>query len=470
MSRRLGALILFPLLSIGLVAVTPDPEQLPAGQVTEKIVCRQDPSQSYALYLPPAYTPDRKWPLLLCFDPGARGSVPVKLFQAAAEKFGWIVAGSNNSRNGPWSDVEPAMAAMWEDTHSRFTVDARRVYTTGFSGGSRVAMETALRHPDEVAGVIVCSGGMPRERGLPVPVPFAVFVSAGRKDFNFLEVWRLDNILAREKAAHRMDVFDGAHEWPPSDIAGAAVGWFEILAMGQGRRDKDPALAAAVLAESRDRARDLTVNGRLPEAIRLLEGLVRDFDGLTDLAAVKADLKELKHAPALKQLQKAERKREKAELDYQITSNGIWKELQDLSRPVPKLDEVIAELKIEEILKTAREQRGTEDGYLAARQLNWVLMEAFMEAPQWRQREDVPRELFCLRLTAAILPDRPAARYNLAAGLAAAGQIGEAFAELKTAVEKGFQDADQLEKDPDFTALRGNTAFQALLAGLKEKK
>ena len=36
-------------------------------------------------------------------DPGARGRAIVETYQAAAEQYGYIVAGSNTSRNGPWA-------------------------------------------------------------------------------------------------------------------------------------------------------------------------------------------------------------------------------------------------------------------------------------------------------------------------------------------------------------------------------
>src|ERR1044072_7311856 len=74
---------------------------IPRGQIVERVEALNDPSQSYALYLPSNYTPNRKWPVLYAVDPGARGRVPVERFKEAAEKYGWIVLGSNNSRNGP---------------------------------------------------------------------------------------------------------------------------------------------------------------------------------------------------------------------------------------------------------------------------------------------------------------------------------------------------------------------------------
>src|SRR6187551_2176315 len=72
------------------------------GQLLEKVGCEADPAQTYALYVPSTYTAEKLWPVIYCFDPGARGRTPVERLQAAAEKYGYIVAGSNNSRNGAW--------------------------------------------------------------------------------------------------------------------------------------------------------------------------------------------------------------------------------------------------------------------------------------------------------------------------------------------------------------------------------
>ena len=115
------------------------------NQIVEKLECLNDSSQSYALYLPANYTPDRKWPILYALDPGARGKTPVEHFKEAAEKYGWILAGSNNSRNGPWRRAAEAWSAMTKDMHQRFSIDDDLVYATSFSGGARMAIQIAQR-------------------------------------------------------------------------------------------------------------------------------------------------------------------------------------------------------------------------------------------------------------------------------------------------------------------------------------
>src|SRR6185369_15137924 len=98
----------FALAAFPLVAAL-GAQELPRGQVLDRVASRDNPAQSYALYVPSNYSPERAWPILYCLDPGARGRVPVERFAEAAEKAGFLVAGSNNSRNGPLAPSEQAI-------------------------------------------------------------------------------------------------------------------------------------------------------------------------------------------------------------------------------------------------------------------------------------------------------------------------------------------------------------------------
>ena len=73
------------------------------GTIIDRVPCVDNPAQTYALYLPSAYSPERTWSLLLAFHPAARGHLMAEKYQAAAEQYGYIIAASNNSRNGPYA-------------------------------------------------------------------------------------------------------------------------------------------------------------------------------------------------------------------------------------------------------------------------------------------------------------------------------------------------------------------------------
>src|SRR5579871_6680734 len=103
------------LLAVALAAAAAGAQELPRGEIVDNVKCAQDASQSYAIYLPKNYSPDRKWNLILAFDPRGRGRAPLEQFKDAAEKYGYIVAGSNNAHNGPPEISLTAAGAMGSD-------------------------------------------------------------------------------------------------------------------------------------------------------------------------------------------------------------------------------------------------------------------------------------------------------------------------------------------------------------------
>lgn len=200
-----------------------------AGDVSRGVIV--DDVNGYALYLPSSYTPDRAWPVIFAFDPRGRGRTPVERYQAAAEKYGYIVAGSNVSRNGSWQVSMQAAQDMVADVGARFRVDPKRVYTAGMSGGARVAMGIAM-NSDLIAGVIASSAGYPDGKPFRKSLPFVVFGTAGTEDFNYRELWEIDHSLT---SPHRVAYFEGGHVWLSSELAMEAVEWIELHAMASGR-------------------------------------------------------------------------------------------------------------------------------------------------------------------------------------------------------------------------------------------
>ncbi len=255
---------------------------LPTGVVIAEVKCEADPSQSYALYLPRGYTADRPWPVILAFDPGGRGRNPVDRYQAAAEQYGYIVAGSNNSRNGA-PDTATTVRAMTADVGARFNIDPRRVYTAGMSGGARVALSIALWSRG-IAGVIASSAGYPDAKPRKT-LPFVLFATAGTEDFNHLEMRLLDRALT---TPHHLAIFDGSHVWLSSDLAIDAVEWVELQAMKAGLKARDDSEIDRIFTKRTDA---ISAPGADTTRYLALQALVADFEGVRDVssAAARAD-------------------------------------------------------------------------------------------------------------------------------------------------------------------------------------
>jgi poly(3-hydroxybutyrate) depolymerase len=280
-------------------------QEVPLGTIVDEVKCAADATQTYALYVPSTYSADRPWNLLIAFHPGARGRLMVEKYVAAAEQYGYIVAGSNTSRNGSWSVSAAAVRAMSADLGRRFAIDAERIYLTGLSGGARVAMQVALGK-NGIAGVIASSAGYPDSQPR-ADVPFAVFGTAGTEDFNYIEMRLLDRKLT---SPHYLAVFNGGHTLPPDAVALEAIEWMELQAMKSGRRTRDDALVDRLFEK---RQRRIAGSTHAADTVHLLDALVSDFKGLRDVSADSARTRDLSKQPDVKKALARERADDDAE-------------------------------------------------------------------------------------------------------------------------------------------------------------
>ena len=443
-------------------------EELPRGRVVESVPALKDPKQTYALYLPSNYTPARRWPTLYCFDPIARGSVPVKLFSEAAERFGWVVVGSNNSRNGPIKPSVEAAFAMIEDTQARINVDGVRLYAAGFSGGARQAVwiDNLCNHC--LAGVIASGAGYPPELKPAAPVTFAFFGVAGTDDFNFPEVKSLDAALAGLGASHRFESFDGGHAWPTPELAAAAVEWMELQAVKSGRRQKDEAFLSGVWERRLAGARRLEADAKSYAAFTAYENLAADFRGLRDDSQIGEVEKRASALAASKEVKAALKdESEQARLQQRLAA-----ELFELAaRRGGELD-VSAQAahdfrqKVEALRAKSKAEADSGERRVARRVLNQVMGYYYETAANLRQRRARPAEVVAaLEVASEVASRSPQIFYELAVAYAENSDKKNALAALRKAFELGFKDTSALEREPALQTLRDDAAYKRLVEG-----
>ena len=443
-------------------------EELPRGRVVEAVATLKDPSQTYALYLPTDYTPARRRPVLYCFDPLARGAVPVKLFSEAAERFGWVVVGSNNSRNGPLRASLDAAGAMIEDVQARLSVDGARTYAAGFSGGARQAIliDQLCRHC--LAGVIAAGAGYPPGHKPEAPVRLALFGVAGVDDFNFPEVKKLDATLARLGAAHRFESFEGGHAWPPPGLAAAAVEWMELQAVKAGRRPKDEAFVAGVWERRLSEARALEAASKPYAAYRAYESLAADFRGLRDAGEAETRLAALGASKEVK----AALRDEAEQLGRQQRLVAQLFELAERRRgEFEERTQAAADFRatVESLRAKAKAEADSGERRVARRVLSLVTAHFYEAAAELRRRRGrAPEVVAALEVASEVAPDSPRLFYELAVAHALNSDRKRALAALRKAFDLGFKDAAALEGEPALEPLRDDAEYKRLVESIKQ--
>ncbi len=193
------------------------------GKVFPFVKILKDTTQSYALYLPENYHPAKPFKTVLLFDPHAKGVQPVEKYRSLADKYGVILACSNNSQNGMTASRRNDVITQFiGDVEQRFNVDKDHLITAGLSGGARIAALIGIFN-DNVKGIIGCGGGFPGIQKFN-NTAFTWVGIAGNQDFNFLELKNLYNQLKLNHLKAYLLTFDGKHEWPPVEVMDEAFG------------------------------------------------------------------------------------------------------------------------------------------------------------------------------------------------------------------------------------------------------
>ena len=422
-------------------------DDLRCGELLPTIACAADPSQSYALYLPERYDPVHAWPIIYGFDPSARGAFVAERFVEAAERRGYIVAVSNNSRNGPREPNIDAANAMFRDTQTRLNIDRRRIVLTGCSGGGSLIL--ALAEQLKVFGLIVCGAPWPSEQP-PRVRDAVVYATAGIYDFNYPSMRRMARGFAQSGQPHRLSIVDTDHTWLPAEEAVEALIWMDLQGMRQGLLPSDESL----LTTTYERRRETALRLPIPERAIELRSLAADFDGSARGTRAAEELAALGGAREIKAWEKRERAdeaRQEAEMAT-LLDNAIGGDIDEVQAHIASLR------------KSASRAKSDRDRIVARRILGSVSVGAMQaaRAAQAEGKTQLALRLFEMRTWVA--EDDGRVHFDLARAQAKAGSRGPTLDALARAAALGFDVATRTANDRSFDFVRDDPAFQRLTA------
>jgi dienelactone hydrolase len=440
---------------------------LQAGVVLSHVTAVKQLEQSYALYLPSAYSSDKHWPIVYAFDPGARGNLPVELMKDAAERYGYIVVGSNNSRNGSWKIEAEAAEALVQDTHARLSVDDRRVYFAGFSGGARVAARIAQLCKC-AAGVLLNGAGFQPESSTSHDGPFVVFAAVGIYDFNYGELVRVDEDLEKLGYAHFLRRVEGPHQWAPASAMDEALAWFRLQAMKRGGESRDDSFIALQAARETEHARALDQSGDLYAAWKEYRQAAAMLVGLADNTALRARADALEKDKAVRD----GAKREKQEFEEQEQlSREISSELSALRENQANRAEIrsAVEQQLLALRSRAEHEKREEKLRVLKRALAGVMVQAMEMGSELLDQKVASRAKDYFELASTADPDSMWALSDLAVARAMDGDRKgtlDALRRAKSKTKAPGQFVEWLKEEPAFAKLRGTSEFSALLDSL----
>jgi len=280
-----------------------------SAQATSRILMEHvsppgDSTHSSAVLYPSEYSASRRWPVLFVLDPRGRAMPSLERFADAADRLGYVVISSYDSRSDSSKDVNVrAINAMLATAFSRVAVDTTRMYLAGFSGTARQMWDFAAELPTNIAGVIGFGAGLPNmgdgfAAAFEGRQAFAYFAGAGEEDFNFIET-KVFAEKVKGTVAARFAEYAGPHAWPSAAICGAALEWMHSRAILGGRIAVDSAFVLGRIRAELDSARALERSGQLAKAAAAFQRTADDYAGWPGTREAKERGAALSASPAV---------------------------------------------------------------------------------------------------------------------------------------------------------------------------
>jgi hypothetical protein len=269
-----------------------------SGEKPDLVLCAMDSTQSYALFIPSRYKGEEPWPVIYLFDPEGDGLQAVELFAPLAEEFGYILAGSNISQNGPWENILMAADAMFRDVESKYNIDPYRIYTAGFSGAAEAASSIAVMY-DKVMGVIGCGAGFSPNYAPHFDIDFHYIGLIGDRDFHYQEMQKLEQVLTRHKIDHYILVSPGGHDWPPLPVIRESFVWLQFKAMKHDIIAIDDGMVARYYNDHIRSIDSLEAAGNIPEACNQSEKVLAFLSDLKRMGDLEARQQSYRNSPEM---------------------------------------------------------------------------------------------------------------------------------------------------------------------------
>lgn len=425
------------------------------GKVEEKIACIDNPAETYALYIPKCYNTDTILPCIFVFDPHAKGSFPLNKYKDLAEKYGYILVGCNTSKNGmSWDEANKHIKTLFADIFRRYSVDKRKIYTMGFSGGARVASSIAIFNGG-ITGIVACSGGFP-SIDKPIKKPFNFIGFAGNEEVSYLEMNELDKSLDRSPFKHWVDTYDGGHEWPSAEQMEDAFYWMAFNAMRDMNASVNDSLINTYIRANEAKISTYNESGDIYNEYITYKKLFTFLDGIKTVSDYNTKIAALESSDKLKKaLTEQTRQLEKEKkLQKFFISESNGKNLNWWNTEVGKLH-------------AGSKNTKNPEARLCKRVLSFLSLIIYSNANVIVNQNKFPQAEFILKVYELVDPQNPDVHYFYSRLYTRQGKTDQAIASLETAVKYGFSDLGRLEVDSVMAKLNTLDKYKEIVSKIK---
>jgi len=265
------------------------------GVVVDSLKINDSIPETYALFLPQVFELKGKWPLLAVFNMKGQGKQEVRRYIEAANRFGYVVAASNNVHDSLSLSENMLRAKRMMDHLLNFMpLHKSRIYTAGFGRGGRFANLVPVFLKD-VEGTLSVNAAIANIELLNAKNPFYFVAVVDKANFSYSTILKDEKLLNSLKFPNSILVGEvsGAHS---SEKIAQAVAYFELLDMAKGNKPKDSVLIEELLHSDMLHIEELLAQKEYLLANRAMAETISAFRSLGNMDSLREQKKELKRS------------------------------------------------------------------------------------------------------------------------------------------------------------------------------
>lgn len=430
----------------------------PNGEIVDSIAVSKTFNETFALYLPTNYKPNTLSPVVFIFDPAARGKTGIKPFIKAAEKYNYVLICSNNSKNGPYDQNFKIANRLFDKIFSDFSINPKRIYTAGFSGGARLASRIAVLN-EHIQGVIACGAGIDSNQILfHKDIQFSYAAIVGDGDMNLLEMYKMKDYLTKFKVSNELFVNDMDHKWPSQEQILEAFDWMQLEAYKKGLAKRNDKNIESSYINYYKKARKLESDHKLVYAQEAYERINNNFNFYYQLDSIKEKLNTLRVNKTLLK----EKKELKAifEQETSLSKMFIDRFYSDIEKDNPKLkwwDSEINKLKKQEKTSDHNQKK-------MLHRLQYKIFATAIEEVNLREViKNSNQVIFCYDICILIYPGYYFPYFKQIENYINQNNEDMAIHYLEKMLNSGYDDINTIREYKAFDSLKKNERFKALI-------
>jgi len=449
---------LFIILIFNYCSLVSQVSDFPIGEIVDSIAVSKTSNETFALYLPSNYKPNTLSSIVFIFDPAARGKIGIHPFIKAAEKYNYILICSNNSKNGPYDQNFEIANRLFDEIFSDFSINPKRIYTAGFSGGARLASRIAVLN-EHIQGVFACGAGIASNQILfHNDIQFSYAAIVGDQDMNLLEMYKTKDYITKFKVSNELFVYDMDHKWPSQEQILEAFDWMQLEAYKKGLAKKNDENIKSSYISFYKKTRKLESTHKMVYAQEGYERIIKNFNFYYQLDSIREKLNALRVNKTL--LKEKKELRAIFEQETSLSKMFMDRFYMDIDKANPKLKWWESEI------KKLKKQEKTSDNN-KKKMLDRLQYKIFATAIEEVNVGEVVKysnqAIFCYDICILIYPSYNFFYFKQIENYIKQNNEEMAIHYLERLLNSGYDDLNAIMEYKAFDGLKNNERFKELI-------